>query len=127
MTEGDRMLIRAIDRALVRHPLICPLPVDLGVGGGHGDGFARRRAGARDPAATNGPRPARSAPAADGAGSGAVSAKDETRMNAIAEAVAKGATLPAAYRKAGVSAIAGRALWSRICARLGVPVEGDAK
>lgn len=48
-------------------------------------------------------------------------------METIAEAVAKGATLPAAYRKAGVSAIAGRALWARICARLGVPVEGDAK
>jgi hypothetical protein len=56
-----------------------------------------------------------------------MSAKDENRMNAIAEAVADGATLPAAFRRAGVSAIAGRALWARICARLGVPVAGERK
>lgn len=56
-----------------------------------------------------------------------MSARDEQRMDAIAEAVANGATLPAAYRKAGVSAFAGMGLWARICARLGVPVEGDAK
>lgn len=51
-----------------------------------------------------------------------MSAKDEKQMNAIAEAVAAGATLPAAFRRAGVSRIAGQALWARICARLGVPV-----
>lgn len=56
-----------------------------------------------------------------------MSAKDEDRMNAIAEAVANGATLPAAFRRAGVSGIAGRGLWARICARLGVPVTGDGK
>lgn len=56
-----------------------------------------------------------------------MSAKDEQQMNVIAEAVANGATLPAAYRKAGVSSIAGYGLWARICARLGVPVAGDAK
>lgn len=56
-----------------------------------------------------------------------MSAKDDARMDAIAEAAANGATLPAAYRKAGVSSIAGQALWARICARLGVPVQGDAK
>lgn len=54
-----------------------------------------------------------------------MSAKDEQRMDAIAEAVADGATLPAAYRRAGVSSIAGQGLWARICARLDVPVEGD--
>ena len=54
-----------------------------------------------------------------------MSAKDEKQMDAIAEAVAAGATLPAAIRKAGVSGIAGRALWTRICARLGVPVERE--
>lgn len=56
-----------------------------------------------------------------------MSAREEKQMDAIAEAVAAGATLPAAYRKAGVSAIGGMALWARICARLGVPVAGDAK
>lgn len=56
-----------------------------------------------------------------------MSAKDEARMDAIAEAVANGATLPAAYRKAGVSSFAGAALWARICARLGLSVAGDAK
>lgn len=56
-----------------------------------------------------------------------MSAKDEKLMNAIADAVAVGATLPAAYRKAGVSSIAGQALWARICARLDVPVKGDAE
>lgn len=47
---------------------------------------------------------------------------DEQRMDAIAEAVASGATLPAAYRKAGVSNLAGAGYWARVCARLGVPV-----
>lgn len=56
-----------------------------------------------------------------------MSAKEDKQMDAIADAVADGATLPAAYRKAGVSGIAGMALWARICARLGVPVTGDAK
>lgn len=56
-----------------------------------------------------------------------MSAKDEQRMDAIAEAVANGATLPAAYRRAGVSSIAGQGLWARICARLGVPVAGERK
>ena len=56
-----------------------------------------------------------------------MSAREEKQMNAIADAVADGATLPAAYRKAGVSGIAGKALWARICARLGVPVAGDGQ
>lgn len=56
-----------------------------------------------------------------------MSAADEKRMHAIAEAVANGLTLPAAFRRAGVSAIAGRALWARICARLNVPVAGDGR
>lgn len=34
MTAGDHMLIAAIDRALVAHPFVCPLPVDLGALGG---------------------------------------------------------------------------------------------
>ena len=33
MTVGDHMLMRAIDRALVAHPFVCPLPVALGGGG----------------------------------------------------------------------------------------------
>lgn len=33
MTEGDRMLVRAIDAALIAHPFICPVPVALGGGG----------------------------------------------------------------------------------------------
>lgn len=32
MTVGDHMLMRAIDRALVAHPFVCPLPVALGGG-----------------------------------------------------------------------------------------------
>lgn len=32
MTEGDRMLIREINRALVTHPFVCPLPISLGGG-----------------------------------------------------------------------------------------------
>lgn len=54
-----------------------------------------------------------------------MSRREEQQMDMIAEAVADGATLPAAYRKAGVSAFAGAGLWARICARLGVPVERE--
>lgn len=32
MTVGDHMLMRAIDRALVAHPFVCPLPITLGGG-----------------------------------------------------------------------------------------------
>lgn len=125
MTVGDHMLMRAIDRALVTHPFVCPLPVTIG--GGHVPPFARGRAVAGHAVAADGARPARGAAAPRGNGGRDMSAKDEKQMNAIAEAVAAGATLPAAFRKAGVSGIAGKALWARICARLGVPVAGDAK
>lgn len=46
-------------------------------------------------------------------------------MDRIADAVADGASLPAAFRAANVSRFGGFALWARICARLGVPVDGD--
>lgn len=32
MTQGDLILIAAIDRALVAHPFVCPLPIELGGG-----------------------------------------------------------------------------------------------
>lgn len=35
MTVGDHMLMRAIDRALVTHPFVCPLPVTIGGGTFH--------------------------------------------------------------------------------------------
>lgn len=35
MTVGDHMLMRAIDRALVAHPFVCPLPITLGGGTFH--------------------------------------------------------------------------------------------
>lgn len=54
-----------------------------------------------------------------------MSAREEQQMDVIAEAVAGGASLAAAYRKAGVSPFAGMGLWARICARLGVPVEKE--
>lgn len=126
MTVGDHMLMRAIDRALVAHPFVCPLPITLG-GGGHDTSFARGRAVARHTVAADGARPARGGATPRGIGGREMSAREEKQMDAIAEAVAAGATLPAAYRKAGVSAIGGMALWARICARLGVPVAGDAK
>lgn len=32
MTEGDKMLVRSINRALVMHPFVDPLPVVIGGG-----------------------------------------------------------------------------------------------
>lgn len=125
MTEGDRILIRAINAALVAQPFIDPLPITLG--GGHRDPIARRGALAGNAPGADGARSTRGPAAPCGDGAGVMSAKDEDRMNAIAEAVANGATLPAAFRRAGVSGIAGRGLWARICARLGVPVAGEGK
>ena len=125
MTQGDLILIRAIDQALLAHPFVCPLPIALG--GGHHPPVARRGAVAVDAVAADAARPARGLAAAQRNGGREMSAKDEARMDAIAEAVANGATLPAAYRKAGVSSFAGAGLWARICARLGLPVAGDAK
>tara|TARA_B100000678_G_scaffold277999_1_gene272333 strand:- start:545 stop:706 length:162 start_codon:yes stop_codon:yes gene_type:complete len=53
-----------------------------------------------------------------------MSAADEKRMEAIAEGVANGMSIAAAGKRAGVSAIAARALWARICARLGDQADG---
>lgn len=48
-----------------------------------------------------------------------MSGSDEVLMDQIAEAVANGATLAAAGRRAGVSSMKRDTLWMRICARLG--------
>lgn len=128
VTQGDLILAAAIDAALVAQPFADPLIVDLGFqGGGHGEAVAPRRADAGASVAGYRARRPRGGAAACRAGGGAMSKKDEERMDAIAQAVADGATLPAAYRKAGVSAVAGMGLWARICARLGVPVAGDGR